>query len=321
MASWVIPTQTRLIGEGVGITIISASTSSPPTSGTILTMGSSAGSTGITIENLTLAGSGAAIGGILNQYAGQGSYVSHVPMTGVEYIGLLVGSSSGSNTAQNSGPYTDISFSVTSSPDQPATTCVQIINVGGTKGIHRITCLSGDTNAAAAIKIDSSSNSIEDVLIQGFADGILIGGNGIAQGNSISNVTDTTPATQDDATIHISGANTVSDLSVMGIQNSCTGSGCHSYTIADDVGQIKLSATTDPNLGMYVIGSNGAGFPFGRYTTSPSVPSWSVGSGAPNTSSSCAQGSIYSNTGSTGGSLWVCAPKSGVPTWQKVPNT
>ena len=238
-------------------------------------------------------------------------------MNGVQGIGLQVTNpSSGPVYSQNSGPYSDISFNV--SGGTAKTTCIQILNVGGTKGIHRITCNSGNTSAQAAIELDSSSNSVEDVLITGFQDGILIGANGIAQGNSIINVTDATPSTQDEATIYISSNYTVTDLSITGINNSCSGTGCHSYTLVDNVGQINLLATTDPNLGMYVIGSNSAGFAFGRFTTSPSAPSWTVGSLAPSPKSPCTRGSIYSNTGGSPGSLWVCALLSGVATWQVV---
>ena len=325
--SWVLPNQTRLIGVGTGTTNCPLGTcyattiTNSSTTGYMLTMGSSSfcasGCTGITIENLTLTTSSTNVGGIQNQYAGQGSYVSHVGMNGVQGIGLQVTNpSSGPVYSQNSGPYSDISFNV--SGGTAKTTCIQILNVGGTKGIHRITCNSGNTSAQAAIELDSSSNSVEDVLITGFQDGILIGANGSAQGNSIINVTDATPSTQDEATIYISSNYTVTDLSITGINNSCSGTGCHSYTLVDNVGQINLLATTDPNLGMYVIGSNSAGFAFGRFTTSPSAPSWTVGSLAPSPKSPCTRGSIYSNTGGSPGSLWVCALLSGVATWQVV---
>jgi hypothetical protein len=333
-AAWVIPNQTRLIGTGTGLgsgtinysgcssttlcieTVLVAPTVSAAY--TMLTMGSSTCSpcTGITIENLTLLGGNqTTISGILNNSSGQGSYINHVGMNGIEGTGLLV---SGSG-ALNSGPYSNITFDVTSG-SSTGTVCAQILNVGGTKGIHGISCLSSDTSATAGIEIDSSSNSVEDVVIQGFKYGIALGMNGTASSNSIVNVTDTTPPSQDDATIYIpNAAYPVTDLVVLGVTNLCTpshGVPCHTFTIDDEETLTKLSAPADPYLGMYALGSSNHGY--SRFTTSSSVPTWAVGTAAPQAGTTgCAAGSLFSNTGS-GSPLWVCAAGT-TPTWTAVP--
>jgi hypothetical protein len=322
--TWIIPNKTKIVGVGAGVqnlfgTVIAASSSS--FSGAILQMGSSACSpcTGIGIENLTLNGAGSTSTGILNNAAGQRSYVNHVGLDAIRGTGLLVSGAS----AQNSGPYANIIFNIAGTDSSASTTCAQILNVSGTKGIHGLTCLSTDTNAAAAVMLDSSNNSIEDVLVHGFGDGIRIGSQGVALSNIVRNVTDTTPSTQDNATIHIaSSSNAVTDLALIGINNSCqevNNVPCHSYSIWDERTGTKFS---DLSVGMYVIGqSSGTANIYTRFTTSPSVPTWVVGN--PTVSSvptgACAVGSLYSNTSgnATNGTLYACAP-GGTGVWTKV---
>ena len=50
-------------------------------------------------------------------------------------------------------------------------------------GIHGLKCKSETNDAQAAVLLDSSNNSIEDVNIVGFYDGILVGSQASAQSN------------------------------------------------------------------------------------------------------------------------------------------
>lgn len=326
---WILPANTRLIGEGDGIfpssatttpgSIIRASTSM--TSGNyMIQFGSSASGppTGISVENLVLDGQGQSIGGIENQYAQDQSYVDHVGLYQIRGTGLLI-----TGSAENSGPYKNIVFDTGGFSGVSSTVCAQILSVGGnTHGIHGINCKSEGNDPAAAILVDSSGNSVEDALITGFYDGILVGSNAAAPGNVLINIVGDTSVTTSLTpvnTVHISS--TVHDLSIMGVSNSGLS---NTYTIEDDATSTHLS---DATVAIYALGrSSGPGI--SRFTTSKSVPTWAVGSNTPS-STSCSRGSLYSCTGGGSGSscessstyyaLWACALLSGSSTPQWLP--
>jgi hypothetical protein len=79
-------------------------------------------------------------------------------------------------------------------------------------------------------------------------------------------------------------------------------------TIQDDV-VTGTSTITDRNVGMYILGeqvqAGGSPVGYSRLTTSPSVPTWIIGTGSP--SLPCSVGDLYSRTSSgSGTTLWEC---------------
>ena len=273
-------------------------------------------SEGIAIESLVLDGQNTNVSGISNSSPGPDVRVRHVGLYRMLGTGLLL------NGAEDSGPYEDITFDDTSSTTNPTTTCIQILGSAATKGIHGLRCLSADTTAAAGIRLDASNNTIDNVFVQGFTDGILIGAGGAARGNVISNVMDTTAATQYNSTVHISSTYPVSDLSLMGINNECPSStGCKQVTIQDDIASSSISDTT---VGTYFLGNNSSGSAYTRFGSSAfvssgsnSVPTWLTGGFAP--SGQCSSiGTLYSNTSASGAALWVCANASPHPLWTAI---
>jgi hypothetical protein len=269
----------------------------------------------ITVEDLTLNGGGQAIDGILNVDSQELTYAKRINFLNFAGTGLQVGAPcnnmSGCNyyaQAQNSGPYEQLTYSGSGA-------CAQIYGAG-TRGIHGITC-AGTSSPAAGILLDSSSNSLEDVTVSGYTDGIKIGSmsssnpvQSAAWANAILNVTGSAGTNL----IHICGSSTCvpllspvapppQDITIFGATSSA------GTTIQDDVTTTML---TDSHVGMYALGealSSGTGN--SRFTTSPNLPAWLVGTTQLGTGISCpsaAQGSIYSaTTGSAiNGTLWAC---------------
>jgi hypothetical protein len=191
-ATWVLPNNTRLVGEGEnnplsstpGTTIQAAVPSLPsmiqfgPSSSAC----TSSGCSGISVERLTLDGRSQSIDGIINQLSQNNTYVDHVTLYQILGTGLLVSSTTG-GSASNSGPYTNITFDTGGYSGTTSTVCAQISNnvsggnLTGTKGIHGLRCTSETNDAPAAVLLDASNNSIEDVKIVGFYDGVLVGAN------------------------------------------------------------------------------------------------------------------------------------------------
>jgi len=187
---WILPSNTHLIGESDGIpssgftpgTTIQAGTSfsgsmiqfgtgPPPSSPPICPpVGSVYTCTGISVENLTLDGKGQSVNGISNAYSQDGSYVNHVSLYQIRGVGLVIQGSAQGN-ASNSGPYSNITFDLGGNLGTSQTACASINGLSGTHGIHGLTCISGDNVSPAAVLLDSSNNSIEDVRIVGFYDG------------------------------------------------------------------------------------------------------------------------------------------------------
>jgi len=186
---WILPANTHLIGEGdgtsggstTGTTIQAASgfsgsmiqfgsPSCPPVNGVPIC-------TGISVENLTLDGQGqSAVNGIANAFSQDGSYVNHVSLYQILGTGLQI-TASGSSNANNSGPYSNITFDTGGSSGLASTVCASIYSVSGTHGIHGLNCNSETNDANAAVLLDASNNSIQDVRIVGFYDGIRVGAN------------------------------------------------------------------------------------------------------------------------------------------------
>jgi hypothetical protein len=106
--------------------------------------------------------------------------------------------------------------------------------------------------------------------------------------------------------------NNVCDLTILGATSSA------GNTIYDQQNNTTLSSATDPTVGMYIIGeqvsasSNNIGN--SRFTTSPNVPTWIIGTGSPATP--CSVGDLYSiTTGTSGYTLWGCVEASSNNEW------
>jgi hypothetical protein len=172
--SWILPANTRLIGEGdnpsassltAGTTIQACNSKINPCSfsdSAMIQFGSSS-APGISVEKITLDGQGQSINGIVNANSGAQTYVDRITLFQILGVGLLLESN-----ASYSGPYTNITFNTGSYAGLSQTTCAQLYNVtGGTHGIHGLTCISQTADATNAILLDSSNNSLEDVTITG----------------------------------------------------------------------------------------------------------------------------------------------------------
>jgi hypothetical protein len=329
--SLTLPNKTRIIGAGGGslstsggTTTVQAGTSFP--SATMLVMGSSSlcgtSCTGISVENLWLDGQGQSINGILNQFGQELSYVKRVTF----YQLLGTGLSLTNTNAVNSGPYSDLASSLGSfsASASSTTACVQIKGIS-TRGLHGLTCI-GNTGGTgtipnAGVFLDASNNSVEDVQVKGFLDGVRVGSNASAQGDVLFNISGGTNVSNVVNITSVTGKS-VSDLSLMAVTNGAVaGSGGATNTILDS----RTSTTlTDATVGMYVLGkvmTSGSGTIIGesRFTSSPNVATWGVGSTSP--SGTCKVGSLFSNTNGTtsGHNTWfVCTPSGGSTIWTDI---
>ncbi len=334
-APWVLPDRTRIIGVGSGANGLSVTTLQAGTgvTGAMIEMGAGSSTVcpatnnvcnGVGVEDLRLDGANVAgVIGIQNQYSQELSYVNRVTFYRVKGIGLQVGGASGSPAgAQDSGPYTNIRFEYPNNATPALTTvCAQIIGAP-TRGIHGLTCANFSTTIPkVAVNVDSASNSMEDVSINGFTDGIQVGANGSAQSNVLLNISG---AFSTGNLIHLcsgvsgscgSSSNTVTDISIIGATNSSAGGDI----IKDDV---TVTSVSDAHVGIYVLGEQVSNAGYSRFTTSPNWPNWSVGSSPLTVGSSCTAGSLYSNTSGTGtgnDTLYVCLGGSGSTAgWQDV---
>ncbi len=331
---WILPEGTKIIGEGAGgvtttteaftsVTRLVACTTGNScnaafTGSAMIQMGNSGCQNNtchsVSIEDVALDGQGIpSLDGIDNSNSQELSYVNRVNLYGVLGFGLKLGSG-----AQNSGPYSNIVFN---SASASAAACVQILNVS-TQGVHGLTCES-NPDSQVAIYLDGSNNTLEDVRIVGFYDGVRIGSQAVAKSDVLRNIFgDTSPSgpTTPVHVIHITPQPlNVSDLVIMGVGNAFEGS---TTTIYDQLTSTPGLTLTDHYIGMYAVGESaqiGSGnLAYSRFTTSPNAATWGAGNG--DESGNCAvTGSLYSNmtAGQPGSNnpLWLCA---GGGTWQAV---
>jgi len=176
--------------------------------------------------------------------------------------------------------------------------------------------------------VGGNATSIEDVYVNGFNDGIYVeqasdvilfnisGGTNVTNLIYISGGQSTTSncPTQNGQT-----PNSVCDITIMGVTSSANN------TIVDKVTNTTLSYSSDPTVGMYILGEQvtGGGSAIGssRFTTSPNYPSWIVGTEPP--TNLCEAGDLYSITsGTMGFTLWGCVGIGGQPgasgTWSPI---
>ncbi len=329
--SWTIPNNVHLVGAGLATVLLGPTSLSqgatnliemgvPPSGGTCSTA-----YTGIVIEHLQINANGA-YGGIDNQCATSASYVNDVRISGNpntcnsnnNYQGCLQGNALTVGTgAINSGPYTDIIVLAV-----PGATCGPPVNTAAnltcvsvnaqTRGIRGVTCLGNQTTGSSAsvaggVVVSASNNSIQDVHVESFYDGIEISGTtsnvlvsniatGGTSGCSNNNVTNA---------VHICGHNsasgsvypqcspssTVTNVSLTGIANDTTINDdpiLLPNTVLDDQTATIIgcnsppspSSTCIPNsnpleamggtTSFYVLGGpSGSGGPYTRLTVSP----------------------------------------------------
>jgi hypothetical protein len=285
----------------------------------------------IGVQDLTLNGANqtsasSAVDGIINLDSQELTYVKRVNLYQITGTGLQVGNSLDPNQPQNSGPYEEINYTAGTS-GTPLPVCAQIYSSGPVRGIHGITCRGNSTTtqiAGGALKVDAFANSITDVYIDGFHDGVLIGSQisgstapGPGSANVLRNISGSSNVTN---LIHIckpssptgyctaSTTNpTITDVTIMGVSSLGT------LSIEDDMTGANLS---DANVAMYALGESMSGG-ISRFSTSKSVPTWFVGNGAPTScSTGVVNGSLYSSITKTSsnGPLWVCV----AGTWTQV---
>jgi hypothetical protein len=265
---------------------------------------------GVSISDVMLEGnSDTSLVGIANTSSQELSYVHNVNLYGILGTGLSITTSQ----AQNSGPYSNIVCNPAASY-ATASVCVNINGPEDTRGIHGLTATapsSGSTGPTAAVLLDASNNTIEDAHFEGFQNGILVGANANARSNVLFNITGGTGAGPMTNVVKISSANTVTNLSIMGVSSSGA-----TNSIEDDDYATSALLITDPYVGIYVAGDQISSSVYSRFNTSKQAPSWL--SGAVSVSGSCsavANGTLYSNSsGASGSTLYVCV--SG--TWSNI---
>jgi hypothetical protein len=157
----------------------------------------------------------------VNTNAHAGSYVDHVSLYRILGTGLSV-----SGLAFDSGPYSNITFDLGGVLGTQQTVCASINGLTHTRGIQGLSCIAENNVPPAAVLLDSSNNSIEDVRIAGFYDGIRVGANANAQSNVLLNIIEDTNPTGNGwgstpiIVVHIFSGHTVSDLSIIGVNNA-----------------------------------------------------------------------------------------------------
>jgi len=214
--------------------------------------------------------------------------------------------------------------------------CVVINGTVGTRGIHGLNC-STPSLSGAAIDVEGSNNSLEDISLSGAngtnTDGILIGLHNPAQnnvlfnirGSGFSNLIHISPVFGNDSsqsncpavdTLHTSVYN-VCDITIMGVTNGTSGSGI--TTIYDQVSGATLN---DSSLGMYILGepvqsgttgTNDTFLGYSHFTTSLSWPTWLVGTGQASGTTCPSIGSLYSVTSGAAPTLLECESSGWAP--------
>ncbi len=338
-ATWILPNNTQLVGEGPNTTTIQAASTFSQTD--MIEMGhesasnpcaiSVGGSTvwdcsGIVIEHLAVKGNGTGanpVNGINNCCAQELSRVNDVSISNVPR-GLWLSDS----FSENSGPYTNLMISGVNTCLRigPATTSGN--TMVNSRGVHGLTCSATYSSTyTAAITIDGPNNSLEDISISGSnssaQDGILIGSQAPAEGNTliniqgsglknvihVSNQTNSNPNNNSGNCPYLTSGTVfnVCDLTILGVANSTA----NTTTVQDDLTISNTTTTTikDSTLAMYTLGesvASGSNTPsyvgYSRYTTATAAGDTNAPSwlvGVDAPSGSCAVGTLYSCTGTS----------------------
>jgi hypothetical protein len=342
---WTMPNNTRIVGESQ---VVVSTLQAKGLTGDMIEMGSSTLCTtsspcsGISIEHLTLDGQTENVNGIHN-FAQDQSYVNDVNFVGMASTGLVVDTG-----AAGSGPYSNINYVATGTTCNASQCPACVLIQAQTRGLHGISCV-GDlatlpTAGAkhAGIYVDASNNSIEDVHVESFWDGVEIGHNSsTVAGVVVANVNGGINDRPVQNLIHICGNNppsggitcsspgTVTDVTILQVTLQTAPN--TSTTVEDDVTASVIAApSTGPpqSVGMYVLGAAIAGTGgYSRLTSSPIdpstnsintvVPAWGVGTQMAPTGRCSKPGALYSNTtgGSSTPSVYVCTGSNG---WRQI---
>ena len=316
-STWTLPGGTRLLGAGQSQTTIL-------NNGVSTSMISMCASTcsGVAIEDLTLdggAGNTTNFIGVLNGFAQELSYVKNVKLYRILGPGIRVATG-----GSNSGPYSNIKYDAGGLATLATITHCVDIEGAATRGFHGLTCLSESTTKPnAAVLLNGSNNTFEDVHIDGFLDGIKVGSLLVARGNVVFSVSGSDVShVSPNSLIHISNATTggianVSDLVILGATIASTST---LKTIGDDLTSTNLS---DASLALYALGDpvkssmTSGTIGYSRFTSSPNSSAWAVGPLAP-TGTGCSTGSMFSVTG-TAPNWYVCTGTGGSATWSSIP--
>jgi len=351
--TWVIPSNVRLVGTGFQTVLLGASNccsgymvemGQPPSPGNSCTTTY----TGIGIEHLQLVTQGTLgsyYGGIDNECAGPSSYVSDVKIGGNP--GPTNQTSLGGNAltigpgATNSGPYTDLLVLAAPGPgcgvnNPPALNCVSVQTQ--TRGIHGISCLGSTVTGAesAAILVNGSNNSIEDIHVEAFYDGVGLGNTTSSPiGNLfVSNVTGGVSCPNGTVSVmnavHIYGS--VTSATIVGVSNenkpavsiqddetpttiqNCNGEGC-AFPITS--GMYILGRPNGSTIGQYSRFAVNPANPTVYGNSSTVVPTWGMGNSTAPQGMCYTPGAIFSYTATTGGGgVYLC---TSAKAWKALP--
>jgi hypothetical protein len=373
-STWVLPNNTKISGVGghsdvsastaaSGNTVLSATSSFMGTD--MIDMGSSSrcgppgfGCSGVAVEHVFLDASapGLSVNGIVNNWSQSESYVNDVVLNSVGLTGLVIG-------AGNSGPYSNIKFAAGSLPTEctgGVGTCPVCVYIGAqTRGLHGVTCIGtpgvngqGNSNnhfnpGHSAIYVNASNNTIEDVHIEAFWDGVEIGD--VPSPSSVSNIVLSNIFGGYDGssgwvtnTVHICGRNfsstqfgacsittgAVSDVAILQATDFNAPNMAPTTSVQDDTTGTSIGCTgscpIEPTslAGMYVLGDP-VGGGFSLFSTSPAATgtvtgtTWGAGSSTSGINGPCTTpGALYSNTsGGVNMSVYVCTYSSGSLQW------
>jgi hypothetical protein len=365
-STWIVPNNTRLVGEGQNTNLVAESGFTG--TGYMIEMGASSlcsavsGSsvcTSVGIEHLLLSDPHqTGVGGIDNQFSTNSSYVNDVNLDSFNNIGLNL-------SAPDSGPYSNVTFSSApaGSPNGPGPTCVYI--GAQTLGVHGVTCTGNSTTGigvpdggVAGIYVNASNNTIEDIHLEAFWNGIEIGNiaSGTVANVLVSNVTGSKsgmgcgtgtkcqvtnivhvcgpdPANSSDICLAATSLTKTQDVSLFNILG-LSGSTDIIASVRDDATAtaiVRCAACEQPlSTAIYALGEPYAGG-YPRLATNPSspgtnydttstfVPTWSEGSSSLVGDSCITPGAIYSNTsGGSMTSIFVCTYNGTTYLWKAI---
>jgi hypothetical protein len=365
-----MPSKTKIVGQGRA-TVLYPNQSY---SGDVLEMGktlaemnaSSCTTTysGISIENLKIeqVSTTNAVNGIINDCAQEASYVNNINLFNLGFTGLLVGTGATDSGPYNNVNFTAVNFSGTQTCDGVSTPCPVCANIQAqTRGLHGMTCIGNYTVShntvsppsfpTAGIYVNWGFNSLEDIHVESFWDGIRVGDTSatFAGPVAVSNIT-----VADDQNVAVGGpvinaipicgsktssssevkcsvntAQSINDVTLTQINDiQTTGTSTSGTdTVEDDTtGTYIASDSTGATLiqGLYALGESLGGgyslFAFNPPNSLSAVPSWGVGNKnlGSGTTSCAVPGAVYSNTAATSSNQAMFICQGTTSSWQPI---
>jgi hypothetical protein len=360
--TWVLPNGTRIIGERRNTTTMLPAPDLPDGS-TMVQMGANDPAVcpklgglpvckGIGVQWITFDGefrnppTGAPLNGVDNEVSQDLSFVDHSAFRFLEGFGVKVGPG-----AANSGPYSNLVFAAggTTQGETPETAAV--IFQASTRGLHGMTC-TANGDAYGCTHLQAGNNTVENIHIEGFVDGVVVGdsapsggrvagvvmmsidaGHGGNTGPVVNVIHICDPSNPAPGTACSAGNWSISDVTVLGATAEF-GTVASPVAIQDDLSDATLltSNTSATDVGLYVLGEPvtiGTNTAYSRFTTTfvtnqgQPVPAWGVGDlgSTEQLPTPCATGTVFSNTASrldSNHTLYVCTGKNN---WDPVPGT